>query len=211
MLEPPNGAVCVSESDNLASCLRCCEYKHQVRLECANACLFVYDSGKPLTTGGPPVGLCAFRDDPALNDNEMCERYRTICKAKDGGGVICRSGRKVSCVWLGPLREGIPHIVQEIVISCFRANEDTHHDDVTCERCPGETVCRPVFRRGRNQRREECISDIASINCLVQRIGDCDLLQGNDRIACRESVEAMLRAMCGSAERNCGTTPYVCR
>lgn len=213
----PDGAHCVATSLSLDECLQCCgSGTIYSSISCRNACVHVYGPNAIITTALPMD--VPMDDEAALTDVQACEKYQNS-RSTRGGFVLCRGKKKVSCFGFPknpktgqPLRwsRNAPGLAKEIITECVRANEDTHHDDISCDACPDGKLCRTAFVPGRNENREECISDLASIDCFNRRRSECDNLLEPDRQTCKNMIDYLKNGSCGLAEEHCGVRPRVC-
>lgn len=197
---------CIRSATSELDCLACCNGVST----CVSACEFVFSQpGEPQVD--PP---CFMTDNPFETDRQACDRFKQTCRPQTTngnpatGGVICRGGQPVSCSWTPGFRPSTPPSAIGIWDECVIANEDTHHDDIDCNDCQGD-VCRPNFAPGTIALQQQCISDLAMLDCFRRKLDSCNTLP--EVFECRTLVQFFIdQVACKAAQQACGVKPDGC-
>ena len=191
--------------------------------------VFRYGRSNPMAYTDP-MGLCSGPSSnkgcsapaPATLTREACCFAAKSAGCDNGslGGVVCCGGKLVKCVWSDKL--GLPPGIQglpvdysrpgdEIVFTCVMAHEEDHLDDVNCDNCPANEVCRPHYLPGKDPNREECSAYKEEYRCLNNSYySECDRrFKGMPTEAqrCRDRVFRRLEFVNQQIEKYCGSKP----
>jgi len=144
----------------------------------------------PIEEEGGDNLYTAMLNDPGNLSDSVGEEVSPCREAKDngddkgdGGGVVCKNGKKHFCVWTPPgTNPGIDY--------CIGQHERDHADAVDCPKTCDNSVTRPPPKSGTDFAAEECSAHKTELQCLMkEKPYRCNKLPKEAREACRKAFD----------------------